>query len=158
MILACMCVKLQMRLHVCHREGPFWAHFGSILVHFGSILGPLWVHFGSTLGPFWVHFGSILGPFWVHFGSILGPFWVHFGSFWVHFGSILGPLWEHAGYCLNTDAFLLFKDSVIWTRISFQTRTLFGQEFQFRLFKNVRTKRAKASKRSKLRCELVTHM
>ena len=56
-ILAYMCVKLQMRLYVCHRVGPFW------------------VHFGSTWGPFWVHFGSILGPFWVHSGSILGPFW-----------------------------------------------------------------------------------
>ena len=54
-ILAYMCVKLQMRLHVCHRVGPF-------LVHFWSIAGPF-------LGPFWVHFGSILGPFWVHLGS-----------------------------------------------------------------------------------------
>ena len=43
MILAYMCVKLQMRLYVCHRVGPFW-------VHFGSILGPFWVHFGSILG------------------------------------------------------------------------------------------------------------
>ena len=34
-ILACMCVKLQMRLYVYHRVGPF----GSIL----SILGPFWV-------------------------------------------------------------------------------------------------------------------
>ena len=76
-ILAYMCVKLQMRLYVCQAPCPFW-------VHFGSILGPFWVHFGSILGPFWVHFGSILGPFWVHFWSILGPFWVHFGS-------ILGP-------------------------------------------------------------------
>ena len=107
-ILAYMCVKLQMRSYVCHRVGPFWVHFGSILgpfwVHFGSILGPFWVHFGSTLGPLWVHFGSILGPFWVHFGSILGPFWVHFGSilgpFWVHFGSILGPFWVHFGSIL----------------------------------------------------------
>ena len=61
-ILAYMCVKLQMRLYVCHRVGPF-------RVHFGSILGPFWVHFGSILGPYWVHIGSILGPFWV----ILGP-------------------------------------------------------------------------------------
>ena len=52
-ILAYMCVKLLVRLYVCHRVGPFW-------VHFGSILGPFWVHFGSILGPFWVHFGSIL--------------------------------------------------------------------------------------------------
>ena len=59
-ILAYMCVKLQMRLYVCQTPCPFW-------VHFGSILGPFWVHFGSILGPFWVHFGSILGPFWVHF-------------------------------------------------------------------------------------------
>ena len=49
MILAYMCVKLQMRLYVCHRVGPFW-------VQFGSILGP----FGSNWGPFWVHFGSIV--------------------------------------------------------------------------------------------------
>ena len=48
-ILAYMCVKLQMRLYVCHRVGPFW-------VHFGSILGPFWVHFGSILGPYWVQF------------------------------------------------------------------------------------------------------
>ena len=72
-ILAYMCVKLQMRLYVCQAPCPLW-------VHFGSILGPFWVHFGSILGPFWVHFGSILGPFWVHFESILSPFWVHFGS------------------------------------------------------------------------------
>ena len=39
-ILAYMYVKLQMRSCVCHRVGPFW-------VHFGSILGPFWVHFGS---------------------------------------------------------------------------------------------------------------
>ena len=93
-ILACMCVKLQMRLYVCQAPCPFW-------VHFRSILGPFWVHFGSIfgsiLGPFWVHFGSILGPFWVHFGSILGPFWVHFGS-------ILGPFWVHFAYCLSGDA------------------------------------------------------
>ena len=56
-ILAYMCVKLQMRLYVCQAPCPFW-------VHFGSILGPFWVH---ILGPFWVHFGSIFGPFWVHF-------------------------------------------------------------------------------------------
>ena len=31
-ILAYMCVKLLVRLHVCHRVGPFWVHFG---VHFG---------------------------------------------------------------------------------------------------------------------------
>ena len=96
-ILAYMCVKLQMRLYVCHRVGPFW-------VHFGSILGPFWVHFGSILGPFWVHFGSILGPFWVHFGSILGSF---LGPFWVHFGSILGPFWVHFG-----DASLGFTISI----------------------------------------------
>ena len=47
-ILAYMCVKLQMRLYVCHRVGPFG-------VHFGSMLGPCWVHFGSILGPFRVH-------------------------------------------------------------------------------------------------------
>ena len=41
-ILAYMCVKLQMRLYVCHRVGPFW-------VHFGSILGPFWVHFAYCL-------------------------------------------------------------------------------------------------------------
>ena len=82
-ILAFVCVKLLVRLYVCHRVGPFW-------VQFGSILGPFWVHFGSILGPFWVHFGSILGPFWVHFGSILGPFWVHFGSIWGPFGVHLG--------------------------------------------------------------------
>ena len=36
-ILAHMCVKLQMRLYVCHRVGPFWE---SILgVHFGSLSG-----------------------------------------------------------------------------------------------------------------------
>ena len=75
MILAYMCVKLQMRLCVKLRVdfgsilGPFWVHSGSILVHFGSIMG-------SIMGPFWVHSGSILkvhfeGPFWVHFGSIL---------------------------------------------------------------------------------------
>ena len=89
-ILAYMCVKLLVRSYVCHRVGPFW-------VHFGSILGPFWVHFGSILGPFWVHFGSILGPCWVHVGSMLGPFWVHFGS-------ILGPFWVHSAYCLNVDA------------------------------------------------------
>ena len=108
-ILAYMCVKLQMRLYVCHRVGPLWVHCGSIVgplwVHCGSIVGPLWVHSGSILGPFWVHFGSIWGPFWVHFGSILGPFWVHFGSilgpFWVHFGSILGPFWVHSGSILG---------------------------------------------------------
>ena len=38
-ILACMCVKLQMRSHVCHRVGP-------LLVHDGSIAGPFRVHFG----------------------------------------------------------------------------------------------------------------
>ena len=109
-ILAHMCVKLQMRLYVCHRVGPFG-------VHFGSILGPFWVHFGSILGPFWVHSGSILGPFWVHSGSILGPFWVHFGSilgpFWVHFGSILLV-------CLSGDAcsFSIQTRIGIWTRIS----------------------------------------
>ena len=36
-ILAYMCVKLLVRLCVCHRVGPFW-------VHSGSILGPFWVH------------------------------------------------------------------------------------------------------------------
>ena len=66
-ILAYMCVKLQMRLYVCQAPCPFW-------VHFGSILGPFWVHFGSILGPLWVHFGSTLGPLWVQFGSNLGPF------------------------------------------------------------------------------------
>ena len=81
-ILAYMCVKLQMRLYVCHRVGPFW-------VHFGSILGPFWVHFGSILG-------SILGPFWVHFGSISGPFRVH--------GSISGPFRVHFAHCLSGDA------------------------------------------------------
>ncbi len=80
-ILAYMCVRLLVRLYVCHRVGPFW-------VHFGSILGPFWVHFGSILGPFWVHFGSIVGPLWVHCGSIVGPFWVHCGS-------IVGPLCVH---------------------------------------------------------------
>ena len=112
-ILAYMCVKLQMRLYVCQAPCPFCIHFRSILgpfwVHFGSILGPFWVHFGSILGPFWVHFGSILGPFlgpfWVHFGSILGPFKVHFGSI---FGSILGPFlgpfWVHFGsFCLLSE-------------------------------------------------------
>ena len=89
-ILAYMCVKLQMRLYVCQAPCPFW-------VHFGSILGPFWVHFGSILGPFWVHFGSILGPFWVHFGSILGLLWVYFGS-------ILGPFWVHFVCCLSGDA------------------------------------------------------
>ena len=53
-----MCVKLQMRLYVCHRLGPFW-------VHFGSILGPFWVHFGSILGPCCVRLVFILGPFWL---------------------------------------------------------------------------------------------
>ena len=67
-ILAYMCVKLQMRLYVCQAPCPFWVHFGSIL------------------GPFWVHFGSILGPLWVHCGSIVGRFWVHF---WVHFACCL---------------------------------------------------------------------
>ena len=98
-ILAYMCVKLQMRLYVCQAPCPFW-------VHFGSILGPFWVHAGSMLGPCWVHVGSMLGPFWVHFGSILGPFWVHFGSilgpFRVHFGSILGPFWVHFGVHLGS--------------------------------------------------------
>ena len=42
-ILACMCVKPQMHLCVCHRVVPFW-------VHFGSILGPFWVHLGSIWG------------------------------------------------------------------------------------------------------------
>ena len=41
-ILAYMCVKLQMRLYVCHRVGPF-------CVHFVSILGRFWVDFGSIL-------------------------------------------------------------------------------------------------------------
>ena len=41
-ILACMCVKPQIRFFVCHRVGPFW-------VHSGSILGPFWVHLGSIL-------------------------------------------------------------------------------------------------------------
>ena len=68
-ILAYMCVKLLVRLHVCHRVGSIWGPFG---VHFGSILGPFWVHFG-------VHLGSILGPFGVHFGSILGSIWSPFG-------------------------------------------------------------------------------
>ena len=102
-ILAYMCVKLQMRLYVCHRVGPLWVHCGSIVgpcwVHVGSILGPFWVHFGSILGPFWVHVGSMLGPFGVHVGSMLGPCWVHVGSilgrFWVHLGSIWGPCWVH---------------------------------------------------------------
>ena len=74
-ILAKMCVKLQMRSYVCHRVGPFLVHFGSIF-HSGSISGPFWVHFGSISGPFRVHFGSISGPNRVHFGSILGPFGV----------------------------------------------------------------------------------
>ena len=52
-ILAYMCVKLLVRLYVCHRVGPFW-------VHFGSILGPFCVHFVSILGPFWVHFAYCL--------------------------------------------------------------------------------------------------
>ena len=56
-ILTCVCVKPQMRSHVCHRVGPFWVHFGSIL---GPFLGPLCVYCGSILGPVWVHFGSIL--------------------------------------------------------------------------------------------------
>ena len=43
-IVAYMCVRLLVRLHVCHSEGPFW-------VHFGSILGPSWVHLASILGP-----------------------------------------------------------------------------------------------------------
>ena len=107
-ILAYMCVKLQMRLYVCQAPCPFW-------VHFGSILGPFWVHFGSISGPFRVHFGSISGPFWVHFGSIWGPFGVHLGSIWgpfgVHFGSILGPFWVHFAYCLSGDAsFNLIKN------------------------------------------------
>ena len=72
-ILAYMCVKLQMRLYVCQAPcsiwGPFWVHFGSIL---GSILGPFWVHLGSIWGPLWVHFGSTLGPFWVWSWSISG--------------------------------------------------------------------------------------
>ena len=38
-----MCVKLLVRLYVCHRLGPFWVHVGSILcpfcVHFVSIWG-----------------------------------------------------------------------------------------------------------------------
>ena len=55
MILAYMCVKLLVHLHVCHR---------------GSNLGPVWVHFGSISG-FWVHFGSISGPFRVHFAYCL---------------------------------------------------------------------------------------
>ena len=63
-ILAYMCVKLLVRLYVCHRVGPFW-------VHFGSILGPFWVHFGSIWGPFGVHLGSIWGPFGVHFAYCL---------------------------------------------------------------------------------------
>ena len=58
-ILAYMCVKLLVRLYVCHCVGPFW-------VHFRSILGPFWVHVGSMLGPCWVHVGSMLGPCWVH--------------------------------------------------------------------------------------------
>ena len=99
-------------LIVCHRVGPFWVHFGSILgpfwVHFGSILGPCWVHVGSMLGPCWVQVGSMLGPCWVHVGSMLGPCWVHVGSMlgpcWVHVGSILGPFWVHFAYCLNVDA------------------------------------------------------
>ena len=51
-ILAYVCVKLQMRSYVCQAPCPFW-------VHFGSILGPFWVHFGSILGPFWVYFASL---------------------------------------------------------------------------------------------------
>ena len=53
MILAYLCVKLQMRLYVCQAPCPFW-------VHFESILGPFWVHFGSILGPFGVHFACCL--------------------------------------------------------------------------------------------------
>ena len=49
-ILACMCVKLQMRLYVCQAPCPFRVHFGSILGPFGSILGPFWVHVGSIFG------------------------------------------------------------------------------------------------------------
>ena len=56
-----MCVKLLVRLYVCHRVGPFW-------VHFGSILGPFWVHFGSIFGSI---LGSIRGPLGVHFAYCL---------------------------------------------------------------------------------------
>ena len=74
-------------------------------------------------------------------GSISGPFRVHFR---VHFT------------CLSGDASGKFSGSIsiqtrigITTRISVKTRTLFRQEFQFRLLKNVR---AKVSERSDLRC------
>ena len=54
-ILVYVCVKLQMRLCVCHRVGLFWVHFGSILV-------PFWVHFGSILDPF-----CLLSEWWCMF-------------------------------------------------------------------------------------------
>ena len=60
-ILAYMCVRLLVRLYVCHRVGPFW-------VHFGSTLGPLWVHFWSVVGPFCVQFVSIWGPLGSNWG------------------------------------------------------------------------------------------
>ena len=56
-ILAYMCVKLQMRSCVCHCVG-----------HFGSILGPFWVPLGPVFGSI---FGSIGVPVWVQFGSIM---------------------------------------------------------------------------------------
>ena len=109
-ILAHMCVKLQMRSNVCHRLGPFW-------VHFGSILGPFWVHFGSILG----HFGSISGPFRVHFGSISGPF--------------SGPFRVHFDYCLNNDAFfegIEFQSAFRQEPPMLRQESIFRQESVFR--------------------------
>ena len=54
--------------------------FGSILVTFGCLLGPLW----DPLGTLWVSIGSL----WVPFGSL----WGHFGGPWPPLGPILVTL------------------------------------------------------------------
>ena len=65
-ILAEMCVRLLVRSCVCHRVGPFW-------VHFWSIMCPFWVRVVSVLCPFGVHLGSIWGPF-----CLLSECFIHF--------------------------------------------------------------------------------
>jgi hypothetical protein len=44
-----------------------WAHSGSNMAHFESILVSFWVHVGPILGPWWV-------PFGIHYRPRLDPY------------------------------------------------------------------------------------
>ena len=113
-------------------------------------------------GPFWVHLGfPILGPFGVHLGSIWGPFgvWGLGSKFLASLSECLGCRVESFRGSISIQTRIRYLDKnqylhkIQWgSRINVQTRMLFRQEFQFRLLKNVRAKRAKVSERSELRC------